>query len=408
MTLCVGFQSGMSVVLAANRQLTKGDLKFYETKVSAISGGDWALGFAYADSRELMGFVWDRVRRKTDRVSAEFSVFRYMLEDVLREAFERFPDADLQMLCGVSINNNQGIGSELLTMSRHGVHSTDRWEFIGIGDSPLIRYLGDTLKPMSAREEIILTVYMLRHAKKYIAGVGGETDILLMEPGKPPNILEQSEIADLERAAARLDEEMETAFRKVSQGYSLQELQAERTERDSALSRAIIAGAIAENQWAEPETLRPASGVSIVIDKFCTRFQKVGADNGFGNKPIVDCNGESLYPELAILRLLQRHGFDGVWIDSYRNKCWTEMAKSISLPDHAQREYDRILRERNGHRGGFWDVMAWKDGQYLFIELKQSSAACKDVISQKQTDWLEAAMKVGPFHFFVCEWDYLD
>lgn len=195
----------------------------------------------------------------------------------------------------------------------------------------------------------------------------------------------------------RLDGELETAFRKVSQGH---------VEYSSASSRAIIAGAIPDNQWADPEQLGLSSGASIGINKFFTKFKKVGADHGFGNKPIVDCDGEPLYPELAILRLLQRHGFDGVWIDSYRDKCWTDMATPVSLPDHAQHEYDRILRERKGHRGGFWDVMAWKESEFIFIELKQNTAECKDRMSEKQRDWLEAALGTGLRNFFVCEWSY--
>lgn len=132
----------------------------------------------------------------------------------------------------------------------------------------------------------------------------------------------------------------------------------------------------------------------------------VGADPKFGNKPIVESDGEPAYPELAVVRLLGKNGLDAVWIDSYRGKFWERMSQEQTLPDAAREAYARILQANGGKRGGFWDVMAWQGNEFVFIELKQNTPECKDRISEKQRAWLQAAIRAGfdAGCFFVCEW----
>lgn len=166
-----------------------------------------------------------------------------------------------------------------------------------------------------------------------------------------------------------------------------------------------LARLIPELRWTESESF-PVTGRTILIPKFSMRFRKVGTDPAFGNKPIVEWEGEPLYPELAVARLLKKHGLDAVWIDSYRGKFWDGMSQERTLPDAAREAYARILEENGGKRGGFWDVMAWKENEFIFIELKQNTAECKDRISEKQRNWLQSALRAGFAEscFSVCEW----
>lgn len=163
--------------------------------------------------------------------------------------------------------------------------------------------------------------------------------------------------------------------------------------------------AIPDLQWTDPETFL-VQGRTILIPKFYMHFRKAGADPAFGNKPIVEWNGESVYPELAVARLLGKHGLDAVWIDSYRGKVWESMSQQRTLPDAAREAYARILQANGGKRGGFWDVMAWKQSEFAFIELKQNTPECRDRISEKQRNWLQAALRAGFAEtcFSVCEW----
>lgn len=164
---------------------------------------------------------------------------------------------------------------------------------------------------------------------------------------------------------------------------------------------------IPELQWIGQEPFAGPEG-GMMIPKFSMHFRKVGTDPAFGNKPIVEWDGESFYPELALVQLLKNSGFDAVWIDSYRGKFWDGMSVERQLPDAMRSAYESILRENGGRRGGFWDVMAWKESEFVFIELKQNTAECKDRISEKQRNWLQAALRAGFAEscFFVCEWNY--
>ena len=164
---------------------------------------------------------------------------------------------------------------------------------------------------------------------------------------------------------------------------------------------------IPELKWTGHESF-VGSETTMLIPKFSMQFKKCGTDPKFGNKPIVEWDGESVYPELAVARLLKNHSFDAVWIDSYRGKFWDGMSQERALPDAAREAYARILQANGGKRGGFWDVMAWNGNEFVFIELKQNTAECKDRISEKQRLWLQAALRAGFQQpcFSLCEWGY--
>jgi hypothetical protein len=122
----------------------------------------------------------------------------------------------------------------------------------------------------------------------------------------------------------------------------------------------------------------------------------------YGNKSVLAHRGEQVYAELAILRLLQEAGWQGVWIDTYRRKFRTDTVNSIALPPEKRLVYERIRKEAGG-RGGCFDVFAWKDGELLFAEAKRHK---RDRFQRSQGRWLEAALGVGfeKDSFLVVEW----
>jgi hypothetical protein len=52
-------------------------------------------------------------------------------------------------------------------------------------------------------------------------------------------------------------------------------------------------------------------------------------------------------------------------------------------------------------------VLAWKDGQYIFVESKRKS---KDRMTRKQTEWLRVAQSINEIAsyswFLIGEWDF--
>ena len=126
----------------------------------------------------------------------------------------------------------------------------------------------------------------------------------------------------------------------------------------------------------------------------------------YNHKPLIDGDGEPLFAELAVLRLLQHHGWQGVWADSYRRKFRTVMpdrGEPATLPSAADEIYQRI-KSKTGKRGGCWDIFTWKNGSFAFLELKRTK---KDVIRLNQILWLQAALDTGisADSFLLVEWE---
>jgi hypothetical protein len=133
------------------------------------------------------------------------------------------------------------------------------------------------------------------------------------------------------------------------------------------------------------------------------RWQGTPIADSFGNKPVLDCNNAPLFAELAILRLLQASGWQGVWIDTFRRRFLQALPPdSCVLPKDAQSLLDRVNQGRKWPPGCF-DVFAWKDDQLLFVEAKWKG---HDSFRDNGKAWLESALNSGLSleSFLVFEW----
>jgi hypothetical protein len=118
----------------------------------------------------------------------------------------------------------------------------------------------------------------------------------------------------------------------------------------------------------------------------------------YRSKPLVMVDDEILFGELAILRYLQMDGWQGVWIDTFHGRgkkkvLWSGLPPNgygiLSLD--AETLYDTIVQANGGRSSGFFDVFAWKDGRFLFIEYKGAG----DSSNQNEMRWINAALKCG-------------
>src|SRR3989344_7079105 len=78
------------------------------------------------------------------------------------------------------------------------------------------------------------------------------------------------------------------------------------------------------------EELVLPSGRKVWVAKYFLRFKewkRKSIPNTYGNKAVIDWNGEPVFAELVVLRLFQSNGWNGVWVDSYRRKY------RVGLPD---------------------------------------------------------------------------
>src|SRR5215213_763706 len=155
------------------------------------------------------------------------------------------------------------------------------------------------------------------------------------------------------------------------------------------------------------ENLHLPSGLDVQIPKAAPVFRVWSGEftgDTYGNKPLLDVDGVPMFAELAILRLFQKDGWNGVWVDSFGKKyrtSWGEEGVVRLSGDKLQ--LLKAIHERAGSASGCFDVFCWKDDAVIFAESKRRS---KDEIRQTQLIWLEAAMQTGldASAFLIVEW----
>lgn len=157
-----------------------------------------------------------------------------------------------------------------------------------------------------------------------------------------------------------------------------------------------------------PETLTLPNGGIVHLNKIEMHFHAwtgVPIADAYGNKAVLDVDGEPLFAELAILRELEKKGWHGVWVDTYRQKFRRAMPPTMAeLPASAMAVLNSIVSANAGRRSGCFDVFVWKDNEFLFAESKRKG---RDRIRTSQLRWLQAALQTGlPITSFrIVEWE---
>lgn len=116
------------------------------------------------------------------------------------------------------------------------------------------------------------------------------------------------------------------------------------------------------------------SGEVVHVNKMEAQFlPRTGApiSDTYGNKAVLDVDGQPLFAELAILRMLEKQGWHCVWVDTYRRNFRRAMPpNSEELPPPAKAAFDSIVEANAGRRSGSFDVFAWKGNEFLFAEMQ--------------------------------------
>jgi len=112
-------------------------------------------------------------------------------------------------------------------------------------------------------------------------------------------------------------------------------------------------------------------------------------------KSLVSVNGAAMFGELAIVRWLEKDGWDAVWIDNFHGaKFWKAMphkSAPVVLPPAARALYDAIRAANGGKASGAFDVMAWRNGEFAFLEYKAEG----ETSSRNEGRWIAAALAAG-------------
>jgi 20S proteasome alpha/beta subunit len=191
MTIGAGFQCSDGVVLCADRELSFGqDFKDYAQKIYVIDGLNWAAAFAFAGDENLMRLVWDdfcedllsSIRNNRPTIK-EFKEFLGERLRKTRDEQARSSELNLDLLVGVSTSDER---PTLIKGASTAVVDAGSYEFIGMGNSELARYLFGLfgrIPPLKVQQALRFGVYTVSKVKEYVQGCGGGTDAAVIREG---------------------------------------------------------------------------------------------------------------------------------------------------------------------------------------------------------------------------------
>jgi hypothetical protein len=155
----------------------------------------------------------------------------------------------------------------------------------------------------------------------------------------------------------------------------------------------------------------------------CPEKPTIGLDRGYSARPLVLVEKQVAFPEIAVLALFRKMGWEGAWVDTQHHKYFDKMpnqSKGISLGAHANQAITRIAAYNQNSRVGCWDLVLWAERTVAFAAVVVGGADAQGgrkglggdrrdaEIGEARTQWLAAAVKSGlsAGQFVVVEWDY--
>lgn len=158
-----------------------------------------------------------------------------------------------------------------------------------------------------------------------------------------------------------------------------------------------------------PKALRPTSATSVTFPSGTTvslpvchptflKWTEPFTGFAYGGKPILNYEGEAVFAELAILRLLRGSGWEGVWVETYGGtnflrempQGWQLSSLSVAIPEERCALLKKIWKAAK--TTACFDVFAWKEEDILLCEAKHQG---KDQFTKSQLKFIEGALACG-------------
>ncbi len=157
----------------------------------------------------------------------------------------------------------------------------------------------------------------------------------------------------------------------------------------------------------------------VPLARFSVRFNAspkplaAGFQQAWASRPQVSCDGQAMFPEIAVLSLFQKQGWDGVWADVPRRRYFNRMpslSKGATLDAHVAQQLSRISAAGEGTGAACWELIIWHGHSLFFAAVRDAPALAAGGAPLRKAEmaWLEAGLRAGlvPQQFVLVEWDY--
>lgn len=200
MTIALGLQCVDAIVLSADRQMTApGAYKYQESKIEVFEGDTYLVGCVYSGFPRPWKELAESLSLALHHHAAENEVTNNSLRKIVKDVLARAGKLDrrgrwLQMLVAIRSRPSAEPGflrksenPQLLYFDSKVLEEAENFNCLGVGDSPLVRYLHSELHApwiegsdlMPAVLGVPLSVHLIRQAKDYIPECGGKTDVVV-------------------------------------------------------------------------------------------------------------------------------------------------------------------------------------------------------------------------------------
>lgn len=192
LTIAIGFRCSDGVVLAADTQLTwAGSHKGYETKMHPHQTEEHNVTFTFAGDYTIWKSFNEKFAEALPMLPRPLTIpiIKTAIETILSlfSVLEANPN-ELNLLCGITV---PGGGITLCKTQGQTIHEVSEYEYVGVGDSSLLRFLGPLLTsppPVApierqgfiVRQAVMIATYLVLKAKTNIDGCGGDTDVWIV------------------------------------------------------------------------------------------------------------------------------------------------------------------------------------------------------------------------------------
>ena len=183
MTIVLGFRCTDGVIICADQQITSpGAFKYHQTKISIERFKSFDAVFAYAGQPGLALEVHDKIVSALRTVAIDgpvSTIVRETADSVLSNMGRLYTELELQMLIGTT---TRGQKAGLVRFDGKSVHAGPYFNYLGVGESSLIRFLAQKLytKTIDLQVGVNLGAYLIKKAEDYIDGCGGPIDVLAL------------------------------------------------------------------------------------------------------------------------------------------------------------------------------------------------------------------------------------
>lgn len=182
MTIVTGFRCSDGLIIAADQQISAmGAFKYNERKIFEETQQWWSMTLAYSGLPSLAKEAWEKITKIARQLdsSVDNEKLQDVLDDVLTGMGRQYTEMELQLLIALTAGFED---SELLKFDGKGLHRADNFNFLGVGDSSLIRFLCHTLYSPAMDTQIgaNLAIYLIHKAETHIDHCGGPINTIIL------------------------------------------------------------------------------------------------------------------------------------------------------------------------------------------------------------------------------------